>query len=135
MTDEKRETAERPKITESQAQAARETGHISHEDEARGYIARFLELDYLDDLAAVLQAAEQLTSRKWSVVITAEGAQINALGPSDEEGEGSSSEQQDDEQDDEEIIELDDLADSEPEDELDEDSFSDFEDAFDDEDD
>ncbi|MGM0556471.1 MAG: hypothetical protein ACQEVA_08860 [Myxococcota bacterium] len=134
MSDEKRETAEHPAVKPADGdQSARETGLLSHEDEARGYIAGFLELEYLDDLAAVLQAAEQITGRSWSVVVTSEGAQIKAVDSDDSDAEEEAS--ADEQIDDEEIIELDDPVEPEAEQlDLDEDSFSDFEDAFADED-
>jgi hypothetical protein len=79
MTDDKRETAERPALKRETVQAAGETGRLSETDEARSYIAGFLELEYLDDLAAVLQAAEQITGASWAVVVTSEGAEIKNL--------------------------------------------------------
>jgi hypothetical protein len=131
MTDEKRETAEHPSVkkTAEDDEAVRETGRLSHDDEARGYIAGFLELDYLDDLAAVLQAAEQITGRGWSVVVTSDGAQIKAF---DDDESGPVSERSADAEsdaEDEEIIELEDEVDLNDPD-LQEDSFSEFEDAF-----
>jgi hypothetical protein len=79
MTDDKRETAERPALKRETVQSAGETGRLSETDEARSYIAGFLELEYLDDLAAVLQAAEQITGASWAVVVTSEGAEIKNL--------------------------------------------------------
>lgn len=79
MSDDKRETAERPAIEPKKMKSSLETGRLSDLDQARGYIAGFLEFDYLDDLAAVLQAAEQITGGTWAVVVTSEGAEIKNL--------------------------------------------------------